>query len=194
MAAACPVPPMASEGLESASVLEEGRRARLRHLIDDHFASVWKFLRGLGVPAHLAEDASQEVFLVAARRVDDIKGGQASERSFLLGTAYRVNRDLQRRAHRESLHEDVDTELGAAPNPEEQLDAKRACELVYRILSELDADVRPVFVMYELNGMTMIEISKLLGLPIGTVGSRLRRAREDFKARFDRHRKRVGGL
>jgi RNA polymerase sigma-70 factor (ECF subfamily) len=77
------------------------------------------------------------------------------------------------------------------PNPEEQLDEKRACEAFYRLLSELDEDVRAIFVMYEMGGMTMNEIAKLVGLPIGTVGSRLRRAREDFKARFERHRKRL---
>jgi RNA polymerase sigma-70 factor, ECF subfamily len=191
MAAACPVPQMASNGSVSASVVEERRQARLRQLIDDHFASVWKFLRRIGVPAHLAEDASQEVFLVAARRVDDITARHAAERSFLLGTAYRVARELQRKAHRESLEIDVDAECGPALNPEEQLDEKRASEVVYRLLSELDEDVRHIFVMYEMDGMTMIEIAKLLELPIGTVGSRLRRAREDFKARFERHRKRL---
>lgn len=175
---------------ESEDSLGDARRTRLRQLIADHFNPVWKFLRRIGVPAQLAEDVCQEVFLVAARRIDDMKAEPASERSFLLGTAYRVSRDLGRKAHRESLR-DVDTELAAMPSPEEQLDEKRACEVIYRLLSELDEDVRAIFVMYELDGMTMNEIAQVLGLPIGTVGSRLRRAREDFKARFERHRKRL---
>lgn len=191
MAAALPISQVASDGSEGA--LEEARRARLRLLIEEHFGGVWKFLRRIGIPGHLAEDASQEVFLVAARRIDDIEAGHALERSFLLGTAYRVARDLQRKATRESLN-DMGAELASALNPEEQLDEKRACELVYRLLSELDPDVRPVFVMYEMDEMTMIEISKLLGVPIGTVGSRLRRGREDFKARLERHRKRLGDV
>ncbi len=170
--------------------LEDARKARLRQLIADHFNPVWKFLRRIGVPAQLAEDVSQEVFLVAHRRIDDIKAGVSSERSFLLGTAYRVSRELGRKAHRESL-QDVDTELASMPTPEEQLDEKRACEVIYRLLSELDDDVRAIFVMYEMDGMTMNEIAQVLGLPIGTVGSRLRRARDDFKARFERHRKRL---
>ncbi|AKU98745.1 hypothetical protein AKJ09_05409 [Labilithrix luteola] len=181
---------MAPDESERSSALEEARRARLRQLIADHFNAVWKFLRRIGIPEQLAEDVSQEVFLVAARRVDDIKAEQTSERSFLLATAYRVSRELGRKAHREALR-DVDTELAAMPNPEEQLDEKRACEVVYRLLSELDEDVRAIFVMYEMDGMTMNEIAKLIGLPIGTVGSRLRRAREDFKARYERHLKRL---
>jgi RNA polymerase sigma-70 factor (ECF subfamily) len=181
---------MASKESERSSAVEEARQTRLRQLIADHFNPVWKFLRRIGIPAQLAEDVSQEVFLVAARRIDDIKAEQMSERSFLLGTAYRVSRELGRKAQRESLR-DVDAELTAMPNPEEQLDEKRACEVIYRLLSELDEDVRAIFVMYEMDGMTMNEIAKLLGLPIGTVGSRLRRARDDFKARFERHRKRL---
>lgn len=175
---------------ESEDSLGDARQTRLRQLIADHFNPVWKFLRRIGVPAQLAEDVCQEVFLVAARRIDDMKAEPTSERSFLLGTAYRVSRDLGRKAHRESLR-DVDTELAAMPSPEEQLDEKRACEVIYRLLSELDEDVRAIFVMYELDGMTMNEIAQVLGVPIGTVGSRLRRAREDFKARFERHRKRL---
>jgi RNA polymerase sigma-70 factor (ECF subfamily) len=188
MAAACQVARMTSK--ESGRSTEDARQVRLRQLIAEHFDSVWKFLRRIGVPEHLAEDVSQEVFLVASRRIDDIKVDPTSERSFLVGTAYRVSRDLVRKAHRETL-QDVDTELAASPSPEEQLDEKRACEAIYRIFSGLDEDVRAVFVMYEMEGMTMNEIAQVLGLPIGTVGSRLRRAREDFKARFERHRKRL---
>lgn len=194
MAVACQVPRVAPDesahGAAREAPREELRRARLRQLMADHFDAVWKFVRRIGVGEQLAEDVSQEVFLVAARRIDDIKTESSSERSFLLATAYRVSRDLGRKAHRETLR-DVDTELANMPTPEEQLDEKRSCEVIYRLLSELDEDVRAIFVMYEMDGMTMNEIAKLVGLPIGTVGSRLRRAREDFKARFERHLKRV---
>lgn len=175
---------------ESERSAEDARQVRLRQLIAEHFDSVWKFLRRIGVPEHLAEDVSQEVFLVASRRIDDIKVDPTSARSFLVGTAYRVSRDLVRKTHRETL-QDVDTELAVSPSQEEQLDEKREREVIYRIFSELDEDVRAVFVMYEMEEMTMNEIAQVLGLPIGTVGSRLRRARDDFKARFERHRKRL---
>lgn len=193
MAAALPVPQMATQTTEGLEALEERRQARLRQLIDDHFASVWKYLRRVGIAEHLAEDASQEVFLVAARRLDDITPDPVVERSFLLGTAYRVGRSLKRKAARESPEEDVDPGADSAPNPEEQLDDKRAREVVYRVLAELEDDVRPIFILYELDGLTMIEIANLLDLPRGTVGSRLRRARDDFKARYERERKRLGG-
>ena len=179
---------MASNESERSS--EDARQARLRQLIAEHFKPVWRFVRRIGVPEHLAEDVSQEVFLVASRRIADIKPNPTSERSFLLGTAYRVTRDLGRKARRESLREDVVNELVIWPKPDEELDDKRTCEVIYRLFYELDEDVRAVFVMYEMDGMTMNEIAQALGLPIGTVGSRLRRAREDFKARFERHRKR----
>src|SRR5580704_8866080 len=56
--------------------------ARFRRMVDDEFALVWRFLRGLGVAPSAVDDAAQQVFLVAAQRIDAITLG--SERAFLL--------------------------------------------------------------------------------------------------------------
>src|SRR5512142_2066304 len=61
---------------------------RVRALVDAHFEFVWRSLRRLGLSSADADDATQEVFLVAIRRLDDID--PESERSFLYGTALRV--------------------------------------------------------------------------------------------------------
>jgi RNA polymerase sigma-70 factor (ECF subfamily) len=60
-----------------------------------------------------------------------------------------------------------------------------------RILESMDEDTRTVFVLFELEGMTMAAIAKLVGVPMGTVASRLRRAREDFQR--EARRVRSGG-
>ena len=52
------------------------------------------------------------------------------------------------------------------------------CDLV---LSKVDADLVEVFVLYELEGLTSPEIAELLQIPLGSVASRLRRAREQFR-------------
>jgi RNA polymerase sigma-70 factor, ECF subfamily len=161
------------------------RRERYQVMVADHFSDVWRFLRHLGVAAHAVDDAAQDVFLIAWQRIDEIR--QGSEHAFLFTTAYRRALSLRRRGYRESPDENVDDTLDASPTPEEQLDDKQACTLAFRLLRGLEEDLRTVFVLYELEGFTMQRIAELTSVPIGTVASRLRRARETFQARFDRH-------
>ena len=72
--------------------------ARLRRMVDAHFALIWRFLRGLGVPASAVDDGAQQVFVAASRRLDDVELG--SERAFLFATARGVAANLRRMARR----------------------------------------------------------------------------------------------
>lgn len=67
-------------------------------------------------------------------------------------------------------------------SPDSLLEQKRRLELLDRILEELPDDTLPVFVLSEIEGLTMAEIARLLAIPAGTVASRLRRAREQFES------------
>jgi len=157
--------------------------ARFRRLVDEEFALVWRFLRGLGVPAGGIDDAAQQVFWVAAQRLDGITVG--SERAFLLGTARGVaaNARRSRTRSREVLDEKVLAEhTDERANPEQAAATTQARRLLDAFLEELPEDARTVFVLFELEGMTMASIAETLELPPGTVASRLRRAREEFHA------------
>jgi RNA polymerase sigma-70 factor (ECF subfamily) len=68
------------------------------------------------------------------------------------------------------------------PDPEALAGQRRACEQLDRVLDALPLELRSVFVLFELEGMTSPEIASVAGLPLGTVASRLRRARERFHA------------
>jgi RNA polymerase sigma-70 factor (ECF subfamily) len=163
--------------------LSAAGQARFRTLVDDHFPLVWRFLRGLGVPASAVDDAAQHVFWVAAQRLEGIADG--SERAFLLGTARGVAANARRAAARskEILDGDaLEAHTDSAPDPEQAASAKQARKLLDEFLEELPEDVRSVFVLFELEGLTMAAIAETLGLASGTVASRLRRAREDFHA------------
>ncbi len=167
--------------------------ARVRSLVLDHNAFVWRSLVRLGVPRSDAEDALQQVFMVATRRVTDIQHG--AERSFLYGVCLRVasraRRTLARR--REVVGTDVQSEpcggerADSADRPDELLDRARARALLDEILSTMPLELRSVFTLFELEQLTMSEISDLMGIPQGTVASRLRRARELFAE----HRRRI---
>jgi len=158
----------------------EASKARLERMFHEHHDFIWRLLRRLGLSTGSADDAAQHVFLVAAERVDDIKLG--SERSFLFGTALRVARSQSRSDRRWVLEEDMDFRRSEAGRPEELVDHQRAIELMGRILDGMTLDLRTVFVLTELEGMTMPEVAALVEIPVGTAASRLRRAREAFRA------------
>ncbi len=168
------------------------RAEQLRGIVRAHFADVWRFLRRIGFDRHVADDAAQDLFFVALRRMDEIEPGR--ERAFLFGAALRIAARLRRKGAREVPVDAVRTEdepEELAVTPEQRLDEERARHLLYRLLSELDERFRVVFVMYELEAMTMQEIADVLEIPPGTVASRLRTARDDFQARLARHRARA---
>jgi RNA polymerase sigma-70 factor (ECF subfamily) len=163
------------------------REARLRAMVDGHFDTVWRALKRLGVPESGADDAAQQVFLVASRRLDEIE--PAGERSYLLGVALRVAADARRtlRRRREVSLED-DRELPAAPAPapapEELLDDKRARMALAAHLARMPDELREAFVLFELEEMSAPEVAAILGVPVGTVASRVRRARDDIRQRL----------
>ena len=158
----------------------EADKARLERMFNDHHDFIWRLVRRLGLSPGSADDAAQQVFLIAAERVADIK--QGSERSFLFGTALRISRSQSRSDRRWVLEEDMDFRRSEASRPEELADQHRALDLMGRILDGMTLDLRTVFILSELEGMTMPEVAALLEIPVGTAASRLRRAREAFRA------------
>jgi len=157
----------------AASVVD---RARLEAIFNAHHVSVWRALRRRGLSAEAAEDATQETFLLAAERLDDIRPG--SERSFLIATAVRVAHSLGRKTVRWELDEDMDQRLSVNRDTSEKRADAQLCDLV---LSKVEADLVEVFVLFELEGLTSREIADLLQIPLGSAASRLRRAREQFR-------------
>lgn len=162
---------------------------RVRALVDLHLRFIWRVLRRLGVPDTELPDASQQVFSIAARKIDAIRGG--SERPFLYQTALRVASDLRRSLRRrcEDGDEALDDCAAEGVGPDELLDRVRARAMLDRVLERMPMDLRSVFVLFEFEEITMAEIASFLQLPPGTVASRLRRAREVFQDEVRRLRK-----
>jgi RNA polymerase sigma-70 factor (ECF subfamily) len=161
-----------------ATPSSSARKARLERLFADNFRMVWRLVRRLGLPEGSADDAGQQVFLIAAERLDDIVPGR--ERAFVFGTALRVVRTLQRKLGRESPT-DHDLQSSPVPLPDVLADQKRARELIDAVLERMPADLKTTFILFELEGLRTREISNLVGIPQGTVASRLRRARQQFR-------------
>lgn len=189
--------PAASEAIARDAAASGDGATRFRALFDANYDFVWRMLRRLGVAEAGADDAAQDVFVIAARRLHDIELGK--ERSFLLGTAIRRAAEVRRANHRvEVLASDEALERMAdiAAPPDEVLDERRALALLDLVLESLDEGLRAVLVLFELEGLTKGEIAEALGIPEGTVASRMRRARARFMkqaARVKAVRSRVRG-
>ena len=80
--------------------MEVPAEVRLRRMFDDYHALIWRLLRRLGAPEREADDLAQDVFIVAARRLEAIEQGR--ERAFLVGTAVRVASQARRSRARSS--------------------------------------------------------------------------------------------
>lgn len=162
--------------------------ARFRRMVEEQFDFIWRALRGLGVPAAGADDAAQQVFLIASQKMESIAVG--SERSFLFSTAMGVAANARRSLHRRREVDDepaLEASVDDAPNPEQSVAQKQARAVLDRLMAEMPEDLRTVFMLFELEGMTTAQIAEVLAIPPGTAASRLRRAREDFQARAKRY-------
>ena len=154
-------------------------KVRLERMFNDHHDFIWRLLRRLGMNRDKVDDAAQHVFLVATERVDSIKLG--SERAFLFGIALRVSRMFLRTERRWVLDGEMDLRQSQAQRPEALAEQRRAVDLMDHVLSTMELDLRTVFVLFEVEGMSTPEIAELVGIPLGTAASRLRRAREVFR-------------
>lgn len=168
-----------ARGAEVAAPL---RPLELRALFQVEYANVWRLLRRFGVPPAQLDDAAQEVFWVAARKLADIAPGR--ERSFLYGVALRISSNFLRRslAAPPSEHELLADLPDPHPGADEQLEQHRARQLLDAVLDRLPHELRTVFVLAELEDLPVKDIAELEQIPLGTASSRLRRAREEFSA------------
>src|SRR3954463_14451672 len=159
------------------------REIRLRGLVDRYLDFVARVLRNAGTPQSEIDDDVQRTFIAVSNRLDDVRPD--AEKSFLLQTALRMAAHARRTlARRREVHDsDAHMRLQGPLHPEQMLDQKRARELLDEVLAQMTFDLRTVFVLYELEELNMTEIAAALQIPSGTVASRLRRARADFRER-----------
>ncbi|HEY8946398.1 MAG TPA: RNA polymerase sigma factor [Polyangiaceae bacterium] len=156
--------------------------ARLSDIVRAEFRYIWRLCRRLGLSEGDADDAAQQVFIIASRRLADLQPGR--ERAFLYGVAVNVvakaRRALGRR--REETHAALDLLEAVAPSAECLLDQKHEVQLLDALLDAMPQDLRTIFVLHHIEEQTAAEIAEVLGIPPGTAASRIRRAREVFTA------------
>jgi RNA polymerase sigma-70 factor (ECF subfamily) len=164
----------------------EGATRCADDFVREHYGFVWRVLRRAGLSPEDADDAAQRVFLSATARLADIK--RQSERAFLFRTAAHVaskaHRSRRRRPDVPGL--EADEAVDRAPSLDELVDQRRARDLLDRILAELRPELSAIFVLFDIEGLKKNEVAEALGIPPGTVASRLKRARDEIEARVAR--------
>lgn len=176
-----------------------GQGVDLVALYEENFALIWRSVRRLGVDPCSVEDAVQDVFLVAHRRLADFEG-RSSVKTWLFGIALRVARDYRRAARRKRSHgivpedeaETSSVEDTRGPSPLESASRAEAARRLHAILGELDEDKRAVFILAELEQMSAPEIADAVQANINTVYTRLRAARREFNEAIARDSARDG--
>jgi RNA polymerase sigma-70 factor, ECF subfamily len=186
--------PAGSAFLEpSTTVTQADRAAAFEAAVLPHARAAFALASWLTRDPHDAEDVVQEAWLRAFKYFDGFGGGDA--RSWFL-TIVRNSFRRWRERHREagpvhevaSLDEGDGDEVAAvaspADDPAQALLRESERETVNRAIGELPLDYREVLVLRELEGLSYREIAAIAAIPIGTVMSRLARARERLRARL----------
>lgn len=166
------------------------KEGRFQAFLLPHIDSAFNLARWLARNDHDAEDIVQEAYLRAFRFFDSFRGEDG--RPWLLGIVRNTFHTWyqQNRPQREST--EFDEELHAAEaaaylagdasqdNPEAQLLRKESRRRVHAALGALPVEFREVLVMRELEDLSYKEIAGIVGIPIGTVMSRLARGRKQL--------------
>jgi RNA polymerase sigma-70 factor, ECF subfamily len=167
------------------------RRDRIERLLRVHADFAARTLRMFGLSGADTDDGLQEVFMVLARRMEDIR--PEAEKAFVFRvaqhTALRMRESRWRK--RENIVEEP-PERAHTSTPEVILDNREALQLMGKIVTALPENLREVFVLFELEDVNTHEIAVMLDIPRGTVVSRLKRARELVDDRMKAHGYRGG--
>lgn len=141
-------------------------------------------------------DLAQEAFIKIYQALPGFRG-DASFNTWLYHITVNVCRDeLRRRQRRQVVYIDetsgngpsvLETADNPVPTPEEELERSQTKELVQECLNQLSDDYRMILVMREMQDLSYDEIAKILDCSLGTVKSRLSRARQAFKEKISKH-------
>ncbi|MEQ1829381.1 MAG: sigma-70 family RNA polymerase sigma factor [Pirellula sp.] len=167
----------------------KGESPKFQQLVESYQKRIYSTVHAMLGNRQDAEDVTQETFLTAFRKLDQFQH-RSSFYTWLYRISFNLAIDLQRRGVRknkifsQSIAEITPPSVGqvSTRNTPDQLAISNETATQVRVaLSKLDSDRRNIIVMRDIEGMEYSEIATMLGLPVGTVRSRLHRARLELK-------------
>jgi RNA polymerase sigma factor (sigma-70 family) len=159
-----------------------GERPAFDELVERWHPPVWKYIRRVAGDDDAAWDVAQDVWLRVLRGIARVRDG-ARLRPWLFGIARRALMDRLRHQYATPIDADVDlTELAADASSNDSEDEVAAME---RELTRLPVIEREVLTLFYLRELSLTEVADVLGVPVGTVKSRLFRARRQLRRGLD---------
>jgi RNA polymerase sigma-70 factor (ECF subfamily) len=156
----------------------DGDRTALFHAVRESQADVWRLAAHL-VGRDDADDVTQDTFVRAWRALPAFRG-DSSARTWLLAIARRACADaIRSRVRRRRL-----AERAASASPERQGVDPTGVHDVDALVAGLDRDQRDAFVLTQVVGCSYAEAASICGVPVGTIRSRVARAREQLVAQL----------
>jgi RNA polymerase sigma-70 factor (ECF subfamily) len=158
-----------------------GSRRGITHLVDEHYQSLYRYAYRLsGAPAD-AEDLTQEAFCKAQAQLDTLRDPDRARPWLfsILRNAY-LHRARTDRAHKQVSLESVGDLPGDAPPDVPEVDPER----LQQALNELPEGFRTPVILFYFEEMSYRDIAEQMDLPIGTVMSRLARAKSHLRDRL----------
>jgi RNA polymerase sigma-70 factor (ECF subfamily) len=170
-------------------VAEQGRHPEqvFRELVTQHQSRLYRFVyKHIGHAAE-AEELAQQAFVEAARTYAQFRGDSQLS-TWLYGIAMNLVRNhLSRAPQRRYRFEDeeaLDQVCSESADPQTQLEHRQLVQLLEQELAELMPEMREVLLLVALDDLSYDEAAALLDVPIGTVRSRVSRARSQLRQRF----------
>jgi RNA polymerase sigma-70 factor, ECF subfamily len=153
-----------------------------REVFERHYGSVRRFAQRV-VGREAGEEVAAQTFLIAFQRRGSYDVGYRSARSWLFGIAYNVARHHLRaeRSQQDLLARIPREREGTDPIETETLDAARLAPILRTALTELRQEQRSPFVLVALGELTYRETADILAIPVGSVRSRIHRARATLR-------------
>jgi RNA polymerase sigma-70 factor (ECF subfamily) len=172
-------PPLDSHAPDSAMA----SRATFLAIYDEWFDHVLRWARALGAPEADREDIAQEVFLIVRRRLSAFDGAKPA--AWLYQITRRQVRDFRRRAWIKNVFTREHTNaVNGIPDerdgPAVTLERKQRRRILHEILDKMNDDRRAAFLLFEIDGLSGEEISRIQGVSVNTVWKRLFLARKEF--------------
>lgn len=153
-----------------------------RKLFELYGPRVKSYMMRQGADATTAEDLAQETLLTVWRKAQlySDEKGSATTWIFTIARNLRIDR-LRREVSWQPLPENRDEEASDAPDPEEEVTERERRDKVRAVLQTLPPDQSEVVTLSYVEGLSHSEIAERLGLPLGTVKSRMRLAYQKVK-------------
>ena len=152
-------------------------------LVETYYAALYRFALSLTRSPADASDLTQQTFFIWATKGEALRE-IAKAKSWLFTTLYREFLRTRRRDSRISSLEDLSPAEQDPPDQDSDVIAKMDAQLVMESLQEVDPAFRDPLTLFYLQDLSYTEIAEILGVPIGTVMSRLSRGKTHLRARL----------